>query len=320
MPLKVFVAGGTGVLGRASVPALVAAGHNVRSTARGRDKAALIRSLGAEPIECDLYDHASVRKAIAGSDVLIRLTTKIGSMMKIRDAKMWAETNRLRTEGTRILVDAAIAEGVPAYIHESVTFVYADGGTRWITEDAPVDEGGGEILRAALQGEAEAARLTESGGKGIVLRFAGFYGVDAPSTPEMLGMARRRMLAQIGPGANYFSSIHVPDAGRAVAAAVNAPAGIYNVCDDEPILFREYLRAVAAAAGAKKPLRLPGFLGRVMFGQVWNYFSRSQRVSNARLKNMTGWEPRIKSAMEGWRMVAAELAGSSGLDHSRRAA
>lgn len=320
MPLKVFVAGGTGVLGRASVLALVEAGHNVRSTARGRDKAALIRSLGAEPIECDLFDHASVRRVIAGCDVLIRLTTKIGSMMKIRDAKMWRETNRLRTEGARILVDAAIAEGVPAYIHESVTFVYADGGTRWITEGAPVDDGDGEILQAALQGENEAGRLTKSGGKGIVLRFAGFYGADTPSTPEMLGMARRRMLAEIGPGTNYFSSIYVPDAGRGVAAAVNAPEGIYNVCDDEPLPFREYLRSVAAAAGAKKPIHLPGFLGKVMFGQVWNYFSRSQRVSNAKFKHLTGWEPRIKSALEGWPLVAAELAANSGSNRSRKAA
>ncbi len=136
MPLKVFVAGGTGVLGRASLPALLAAGHSVRSTARGQGKAAFVRSLGAEPVECDLYNLASVRKAIAGSDVILRLTTKIGSMMNLRDPKTWVETNRLRTEGARILVDAAIAEGVPAYISESVTFVYADGGTRWLTEDA----------------------------------------------------------------------------------------------------------------------------------------------------------------------------------------
>lgn len=320
MSLEIFVAGGTGVLGRASLRALVAAGHRVRSTARGNDKVALVHSLGAEPVECDLYDPASMREAIAGCDVLIRLTTKIGSMKKIRDSKTWVETNRLRTEGARILVDAAIAEGVPAYIHESVTFVYADGGTRWITEGAPVDDGDGEILQAALQGEAEAGRLTKSGGKGIVLRFAGFYGADAPSTPEMLGMARRRMLAEIGPGTNYFSSIHVPDAGRAVAAAVSAPPGIYNVCDDEPVPFRDYLRSVAAAAGVKKPIHLPGFLGKMMFGQVWNYFSRSQRVSNAKFKHLTGWEPRIKSALEGWPLVAAELAGKSGSNRSGKAA
>lgn len=306
MSLKVFVAGGTGVLGRASLPALVSAGHSVRSTARGNDKAALVRSFGAEPVDCDLYDLGSVRQAIAGCDVLIRLTTKIGSMSKIRNSKLWEETNRLRTEGARVLVDAAIQEGVPTYIHESVTFVYADGGTRWLTEEARTDEGRGAILHAALEGEREAERLTKEGGKGTVLRFGGFYGTDAPSTPEMLAMARRRMLAQIGPGTNYFSSIYVPDAGRAVAAVLAAPAGIYNVCDDEPVLFRDYLQALANAAGAKKPLRLPAFLGRLMFGQVWEYFSRSQRVSNAKLKRETGWKPQIASAVKGW-SLAAEL-------------
>lgn len=307
MALDVFVAGGSGVLGRASLRSLVAAGHNVRSTARGNDKAALVGRLGAEPVDCDLYDLKSVRRAVAGCDVLIRLTTKIGSMKTIRDPRMWEETNRLRTEGASILVDAAMQEGVPTYIHESVTFVYADGGTRWLTEDSRVDAGTGAILRATLAGEREAARVTEAGGRGIVLRFAGFYGADAPSTPEMLNMARRRMLAQIGPGTNYFSSIYVPDAGRAVAAAVNAQAGIYNVCDDEPILFSQYLQAVAAAAGAKKPLHLPGMFGKLVFGQVWEYFSRSQQVSNAKLKQATGWQPQVTNAKQGWRQIAADL-------------
>jgi nucleoside-diphosphate-sugar epimerase len=319
MPLKVFVAGGTGVIGRAAVQALVAAGHSVRSTARGAAKATLVRRLGAEPVECDLYDGNAVRRAIAGADVLVRLTTKIGSMAKLRDPKLWEETNRLRTAGARVLVDAALAEGVATYVHESVTFVYADGGTRWITEDARTDPGGGEILKTALAGEGEATRITEAGGKGIVLRFAGFYGSDAPSTPEMLTMARRRMLPQIGPGDNYFSSIYVPDAGRAVAAAVTAPAGIYNVCDDQPVLFRDYLAAVAAAAEAKKPMHLPGFLGKLVFGQVWDYVSRSQRVSNAKLKHLTGWEPEVKSAVEGWSKAAVEVKAMEGQSAQRAA-
>jgi nucleoside-diphosphate-sugar epimerase len=308
--LRVFVAGGTGVLGRASLPALISAGHRVRSTARNKDKAELIRSLGAEAVDCDLYDLKSLRHAIAGSDVVIRLTTKIGSMMSIRDSKAWAETNRLRMEGAHILVDAAIAEGVKAYIHESITFVYADGGTRWLNEDSRINDGDSDVLRAALAGEREEARFSEAGGRGIVLRFGGFYGADAPSTRETIAMARKRMLFQIGPGANYFSSIYVPDAGRAVAAAVTAPAGTYNVCDDQPVLFAEYLKALAAASGAKKPLRMPRLMGRVMFGQVWNYFSRSQKVSNARLKTLAGWRPVVKSVLEGWPLVASELGGT----------
>jgi nucleoside-diphosphate-sugar epimerase len=256
-----------------------------------------------------LYDPASVRKAVAGSDVILRLTTKIGSMMKLRDPKMWAETNRLRTEGARTLVNAAIAEGVPAYVHESVTFVYADGGTRWLTEEARTDEGTGNVMRAALAGEREASRFSDAGGRAVVLRFGGFYGPGAPSTEELISMVRRRMLFQVGPGTNYFSSLYVPDAGRAVAASVTLPGGIYNVCDDEPVLFAEYLQSLAAAAGAKKPLHLPGFLGSLMFGQVWEYFSRSQRVSNAKLKRLAGWEPSVKSVLEGWPLVLSELEG-----------
>lgn len=107
MPMKIFVAGGTGVLGQASLRPLVEAGHTVRSTARGKEKAELVRRMGAEPVEIDLYDPIAVRQAIAGSDALIRLTTKIGSLTKLASPRAWEETNRLRTTGARILVDAA---------------------------------------------------------------------------------------------------------------------------------------------------------------------------------------------------------------------
>ncbi len=310
MAHKVFVAGGTGVLGRASVDALVRAGHTVRSTARGKDNANLVRSLGAEPVECDLYDPQSVRQAISGRDVVIRLTTKIGSLMKVRDRHAWDETNRLRTEGARILVDAAIATGAEAYLSESITFNYAGGGTQWLKENSPIDDAASPILQASLASERETARFTENGGRGIVLRFAGFYGPTAPSTHEVIAMSRKRWLNQIGAGTNFFSAIYVPDAGRAVAAAVDAPAGIYNVGDDDPLPFAEYLSTLAAAVGAKKPMHLPGFLGGLMFGDVWKYFSRSQRVSNAKLKQATGWQPQVKSVREGWPLVAAELAAA----------
>jgi len=309
MARKIFVAGGTGVLGRASLQPLVEAGYTVRSTARGRDKADLVRRLGAEPVECDLYDPASVQRAMSGCDAVIRLTTKIGSVMKIRNPRAWDETNRLRTTGARILVDAAIATGVPVYLHESVTFVYADGGSNWLNEDSAVDDNS-QVMRSTLEGEQEVARFTQTGGRGVVLRFAAFYGLDAPSTVETISLARKRMLNQIGPAANYFSSIYVPDAGRAVTAAVNAPAGIYNVCDNEPVTFAEFLRLMASAMGAKKPLHLPGFLGKPMLGQAWSYFSRSTRVSNAKLKQVTGWQPQVKSVREGWPQVAAALKAS----------
>ena len=307
MTMNVFVAGGTGVIGRASLRPLIEAGHRVRSTARGPEREALVRSLGAEPVSVDLYDPPAVRKAIRGSDAVIRLTTKIGPLSKMRGARAWAETNRLRTAGARILVDAALAERVNVYVHESVVFVYRDGGSDWLAEDAPTADGGRTVLAAALEGEKEAERFSAAGGRGIVLRFGGFYGPGAPSSDEMLVMARKRMLVRVGSGSNYFSSIYVPDAGRAVAAALIVPAGIYNVSDDEPIHFDDYVRAVAESAGAGSPLHLPGFVGPWLFGGVWKYLSRSLRVSNAKLKAESDWTPQVRNAREGWPLTAGAL-------------
>ena len=305
--MRVFVAGGSGVLGRASLPALVAAGHQVRAMARGSEKAALVRKLGAEPVDVDLFDAVAVRRAVAGSEAVVRLTTKIGRLTEISKRRAWDETNQLSTEGARILVDAALAEGIGTYVHESVTFVYRDGGEAWLAEDAPVDDGGSHVLGAVLAGEQEAARFTNAGGRGIVLRFAGFYGPDAASTLEMVTMARRRMLARLGPSTGYFSSIYVPDAGRAVAASLNVPAGIYNVSDDQPVRLADYMRTLARALKAPPPYRLPAFLGKWMFGEVWSYLSRSQRVSSARLKAASDWTPEVSSVEDGWARIAAAI-------------
>jgi 2-alkyl-3-oxoalkanoate reductase len=303
--MKVFVAGGTGVLGRATVRALREAGHQVRTTARGEDNARLMRSLGAEPVEVDLYDPVAVRRAIAGSDAVLRLTTKIPSLMKMGRRGAWTETNRLRTVGARILVDPAIQERVQVYVHESVAYVYADGGEGWLDEHARTDTSRTTILRVALDSEQEAVRFTQAGGRGIVLRFGGFYGPDAPSTLETAQLVRRRMLPQIGPGTNYTSSIYVPDAGRAVAAVLNAPAGVYNISDDAPVPFAEYLRAVVESLGAPPPRRLPLIVGRVPFGELGRFFFRSLRVSNRRIKEATGWAPEVKSVSQGWPRIVA---------------
>ena len=305
--MKIFVAGGTGVLGRASVKALVEAGHEVRATARTSSKAEAVRELGAEPVKVDLYDPKEVQQAVAGSEAILRLTTKIPPIAKMRNRAAWQETNLLRTEGARILVDAGIAEGAQVYVHESVTFVYADAGTRWITEDTPTDDGESEILRSALDGEKEAARFSESGGRGIVLRFGGFYGPESNQTADMISMMRRRLLVQPGPGAHHVSSIYIPDAGSAVLASLNVPSGIYNVVDENPLPFKEYLHTLADAVHVPKPFRFPGALGKATFGGVWSYLSRSQRVSNARFKKASGWKPSVSSVAEGWPIVAAAL-------------
>lgn len=306
--MRIFVAGGTGVLGRASVRALVEAGHQVRATARSEKKAQLIQSLGAEPVNLDIFDPPAVREAIRGCEALVRLTTRIPPLTQMRDRSAWRETNLLRREGARVLVEAALATGVEVYVHESVSFVYADQGAQWITEDSPTDADKSEILHAALDGERQAERISGSGGRGVVLRFGAFYGPDAPSTAEMISGMRRRLVVQPGAGENFLSSICVPDAGRAVLAAVTVPSGTYNVVDDNPVRFHDYLRILSQATGVPKPFRFPAAFGKLMFGEVWDYFSRSLRVSSARLRQASGWKPQVPSVAEGWPRVAREMA------------
>jgi nucleoside-diphosphate-sugar epimerase len=306
--MKVFVAGATGVLGRPTVKALVGAGHNVSGTARGEEKSALIRSLGAEPVAVDLFDPEAVKAAVDGSEVILNFATKIPPIMRMRWPGAWKENDRLRTEASRILIDAALAIGAPTYIQESITFIYRDGGDTWLEEDAPLSINW-VSLRSMMNGERETERFSAAGRQGISLRFSGFYAPYAQSTVDSISMARRRLLPVAGDGSNYFSSIHVDDAATATVAALSAPAGVYNVSDDEPLRMRDYGKAIADAFGLKPPRRVPKWLFRVIGGGPAKYILSSQRVSNARFKQTTGWAPSYPSAREGYRQIAKELGG-----------
>jgi nucleoside-diphosphate-sugar epimerase len=306
--VNVFVAGGTGVLGRAALGALVDAGHRVSATARGPGKAALVRGLGGEPVEVDLYDSAAVRRAVAGCEAVLRLTTRIPPASEMGRPGVWDETNRLRTEGARVLVDAALAAGAAVYVHESIVFVYADAGAAWITEEAATDVAGSAVLEAALGGEEEAARFARSGGRGVVLRFGRLYGPVEPFTLDVIAQARRGALEVAGAGGHYTPWIYVPDAGCAVAASLDAPSGTYNVCDDEPVPLADYLHAVATALGAPPSRRRPPRDEEAAVAPRAS-LRRSLRVSNARFKAATGWAPVVRNARDGWRLIAGSVLG-----------
>ena len=308
--MDVFVAGATGVVGRRAVSALLAAGHSVRAIARGPEKAELVRSLGAEPVEVGLFEPEPLKRTAAGADAVVNLATKIPPLMRMRSKKAWAENDRIRREGSRALVDAALAAGAKVYVQESITFIYADGGDRWLDEEAPVALAW-VSLDSTLDAEAQANRFAESGGNGIALRFAAFYAPDAGSTLDSIRLARRRLLPVIGKGDNYISSVHAEDAAAAVVAALGAPSGVYNVCDDEPLPLRDYVRALTDAFGFPRPRRLPAWLGRLFLGGPAAYILRSQRVSNRRFKETTGWSPRYPSARDGYQAIAAEFAAQN---------
>ena len=295
--MKIFVTGATGVIGTRAVPALVAAGHQVTAVARGDAKAELVRSLGADPVAVDLFDPDAVKAAVAGHDAVAHLATNIPPMHKAALVGAWDTNERLRREASRNLVDAALSAGAGRYVQESICFPYLDGGDRWIDEDSPIEHDG--VFGGAAEAEAQAARFTAAGGTGVVLRFAQFHGPGSSHVEAFNRIARRRVNPFVGPPDAYASFVHADDAGSAVAAALRAPAGIYNVGDDEPLTRRQAGEAVAEALGVKPPKSIPGPVQAAM-PRTAKSLTRSLRIANGRFKAATGWAPAHPSIRGSW--------------------
>ena len=293
--MRIFVSGGTGVIGWRVVRDLVAAGHEVTAVARSDDKARLVEGLGARPVRVGLFDPEGLRAAVAGHDVVVNLATSIPPVSRMLSASAWRTNDRIRSEGSRNLVDAALAGGAGRFIQESITFLYADGGSEWIDEDSPVEASA--VLASALDAEANVARFTAAGGTGVVLRFGAFYGPDSAHMRLLLFAAKLGLDILPGRAGDYVSVIETDDAAAAVVAALGARAGTYNVVDDTPLRHSDYDRALADAVGARKVRRPAALTGMVV--RSARHLARSHRVSNRRLRAETGWAPRYSSVGEG---------------------
>ena len=295
--MKVFLTGGTGVIGTRALPALVAAGHEVTAVARSGAKADLVRSMGATPVAVDLFDAAAVKAAVDGHEAVVNLATNIPPMSKAALAKAWATNERLRSEASNHLVDAALATGATRFVQESIAFPYVDQGDAWIDEDTPLEHEG--AFTGAADAEAAAARFTASGGTGVVLRFAQFHGPGSSHVEAFNAMARKRINPFVGDPDGYVSFVHADDAGTAAAAALAVPSGVYNVADDEPLTRREAGLAVAEALGVKPPKAVPAPV-RATMPRSAKLLMKSLRISNARFKQASGWAPAHPSIRGSW--------------------
>jgi nucleoside-diphosphate-sugar epimerase len=306
--MKIFVTGATGVVGRRAVPLLVGAGHEVTAVARTAEKAAAMQRAGARPVAVDLFDAAGVRRALAGHEAVINLATHIPrSTVRMMLPWAWRENDRIRRDGSAVLVDAALAEGVARFVQESFAPMYPDCGGEWIDEEVPPRPA--RYNRSTLDAEGSAARFTHGGGTGVVLRYGGFYGPDASHVPDLIRFTRRGMSALPGRPDAYFSSISHDDAASAAVAALGVGAGIYNVGDDEPLRRAEFGAVVAAGEGVAPPKPQPAWMARMM-GSLGELLSRSVRMSNRKFREASGWSPRYPSLREGWPATLAEMRGA----------
>jgi nucleoside-diphosphate-sugar epimerase len=299
--VRIFVTGATGVLGRRALP-LLAAHHTVTAVARSEEKAAAVQNAGATAVRLDLFDPDAVRRAVDGHECVVNLATHIPDLAHLMLPSAWRENSRVRTAVSRNLVDAALTTGAVRVVQESITMMYRDGGDQWLDESTPFDD------RAAATGpvqiaEAQAARVTAAGGAGVVLRFALFYGSGASHTESQLRLARRGLAPVVGSPTSYLSHCHLDDAARAVAAALTAPAGVYNVAESASSTITELRAAMAAAVGRRRLVRAP--MPRALVPASTRYVVASLRVSSRAFVAATEWTPTYPSAREGWAEVAS---------------
>lgn len=300
--MRVFVTGGTGAIGSHTVPALVAAGHEVTAMARSDAKAAVLRGHGATAVQVSLFDRPGLTAAFRGQDVVVNLASALPTPARFMAESAWADCTRIRTDGSATLVDAALSAAVPRVIQESVVMIYRDGGDSWIDERWAVDRF--PISAGNHAAEASARRFAESGGAAVTLRFGVFYGPGAAHSEQLMDLAQRHLAFQAGSRDSYQSSIHLADAATAVVAALDCAGGTYNIVDDDPVTKAQNTRALAAAVGVRPWVTGPGRLASLL-GDRTTSMTRSLRVRNSRFRAATDWKPRYRSVREGYRAMAA---------------
>ena len=308
--MKIFLAGATGVIGRRLTPLLLEAGHEVTGMTRSPAKVHGLRATGAEAVICDVFDGEALQAAVtaAAPEVVIHELTDLPQNVDPRKmAEQAAGNDRLRVEGTRNLVAAAIAAGSRRMVAQSIAFAYAPIGERTKSEDDPLyDDAPWPWSRSvkALH-ELEGAVTHAAGIEGLVLRYGFFYGPDTgyASDGYYAGEVRKRRFPVVGSGEGTFSFIHVDDAAAATLAAVERGApGIYNIVDDEPAPIKEWLPYYAEALGARKPFRVPKLIARFAAGSYTAQMATALRgASNERSKRELGWAPRYSTWREGFR-------------------
>jgi 2-alkyl-3-oxoalkanoate reductase len=310
--MHIFLAGATGAVGRSLIPLLTDHGHTVTGTTRSPRKADDLRALGAEPVVLDGLDRRAVLEAVAAArpEAIVNQMTALSGLSDLRKFERdFALTNRLRTEGTQHLLDAAGETGVERVIVQSYAgWPYARTGGPVKTEVDPLDPDPPKQMRAILDAIRRQEELVTAAG-GVALRYGGFYGPGTGLAPggEQWESVYARKFPVVGDGGGVWSFVHIEDAAAAVVAALEhwTPGEIYNIVDDEPAPVRVWLPAVAAAIGAPPPRHVPRWVGRLMGEHVVAMMCEVRGASNAKARSELDWTPKWPTWREGFAALGA---------------
>jgi nucleoside-diphosphate-sugar epimerase len=293
--MKVFVAGGSGTIGIPLVRALVAAGHEVTALTRSMGKRDELLASGASVAVADALNRDALISAVeaARPTHIVHQLTALPKGGPRRPSELEA-TNRLRTDGTRNLLEAATHVGTPRFVVGSFAMLSARGPVA----PAPIDD-----AAAAVQSmERQVLEATRRGSiEGVILRYGLFYGLDTPSTVTMIEMVRKRRLPIVRGDTGQLPLIHVVDAVSATLLALDrAPSGgVYDIVDDRAVSMTEIVETIAEYAGSPAPLRVPGWLPRLIAPYMARMTSVRMPLSNATAKADLGWRPKYPTMRDG---------------------
>ncbi|SRR6266498_4813836 len=304
--MKVFISGATGVLGRRVVMSLVGDGHQVAGLSRSQANVDWLSQHGAEPRPGNLFNQDQVCELASDCNVILHLATAIPVKSRTSVAD-WAMNDHIRRAGTQNLVEAALRNQCQLYVQQSVTFVYGDREGEWVDECTDVAPKPGGILQSAIDMEQlvqTAARHRDL--PAAILRFGQFYSHDSAYSRIMFEMTRKGQYPVIGDGSAYWNMVNVDDAASAVVKAVengtNAVSHVFNVCDDEPVTYRDLLDYIARILGAKRPMSIPVFLANLLLGaHMVSFLCSSARCRNQLIKEKLGWQPQYPNYRDGFR-------------------
>src|SRR5262245_43041349 len=304
--MRVLLAGASGAVGTPLTRQLIAAGHEVVGVTRSQANAERLRTAGAQAVVADVMDRENLLAAVRGvrADAVMHQLTALGTR-RIRDAIRG--TNALRTTGTAHLLAAARAVGAHRFLTQSIVlgYGYRDHGPQVITEDHPFAEPAPGPLASGVAAVRSNEEQVFSAGEmeGIALRYGAFYGQDS-FTRMLINLVRKRRLPVPSSGGGFINFIYLEDAAAATVAALEkGRAGqAYNVVDDEPVRWGDYLDALAAELGAHRPWRVPVWMLRAI-PSLYAIVASSMRVSNEKAKRELGWAPAVPSYREGIPLV-----------------
>jgi 2-alkyl-3-oxoalkanoate reductase len=310
--MRIMVAGATGAVGVRLVPRLLTAEHVVGGLTRSRSKTDDLTRLGAAAFAADAFDSAAVRSAMLAfkPEIVIHEMTALRNASDLsRFDRAFALTYRLRTEGLDNLVAAALECGSRRLIAQSFCgWPYARTGGPVKTEEDPLDPSPPPQMRQTLEAirHLESAVAAATMFEGVVLRYGAFYGprsglFDGP----MVEQIRRRRMPLVGDANGWWSFVHLEDAVDATLCAVErGKPGLYNIVDDDPAPVSVWLPTLAAMLGARRPLRVPRWLGRIAAGDhVVAMMTENRAGSNLKARRDLGWTP----AHPSWRQGFAEV-------------